>query len=581
MSGTIGCLTPGAVGSITIERAHAVFWEHAWGAESREKVGATAMSQRKTIGLIWLVAVASAAPAVAEGKTPDTVAPAAAVVVQVPADLVVKGLDEALGRLALGPSDPERKDQDALKAFYAARSNAPLWVVDGKLTTRADKAMAEMSASADYALDPKDFPLPTPPGADPAKLAAADLQLSVAALTYARYARGGRIPDPAEMLSTQLDRRPQWIDPKQVLEDLAKSDEPGAYLRSLNPKHEQFERLRQLYVKALPKDGKPAKLSKDAKRLRANMEMWRWLPDDMGTQLGVGKGMYVFNNIPEFMQYVYKDGQVVRTERIVAGQLDKQSAIFSRPLKYVVLRPQWRVPESIKVNELWPSLKRNGGYMRKFALEVQTKDGAAVDWKKIDWTSTDIREYEVVQPSGPKNVLGHVKFSFPSQHTIYMHDTPDKYMFNAARRTLSHGCLRVQNPMDLARMILKEDKGWDADKVAELDKSGPLNNEIAIDKRIPIHLVYFTQWVDDNGKLKSFADVYGHEKRVIQGLDGKWDAVDHGYDHLAPVEVKASGDLVASGGDATDGQVDTTKSKGKGKSQDAFGDLLSVLFGGP
>ena len=124
------------------------------------------------------------------------------------------------------------------------------------------------------------------------------------------------------------------------------------------------------------------------------------------------------------MQYVYKDGKIIRSERIVAGMIDKQSSIFSRPLKYVVLRPQWRVPESIKVNEIWPSLIRGGGYMRQYALELESKDGKRLDWRKFDWVKTDIRNYEVVQPSGPKSVLGKVKFTFPSQHTIFMQDKP-------------------------------------------------------------------------------------------------------------------------------------------------------------
>jgi murein L,D-transpeptidase YcbB/YkuD len=308
-------------------------------------------------------------------------------------------------------------------------------------------------------------------------------------------------------------------------------------LRSLQPKHPQFEKLRQLYVAALPKSGGP--LSVAAKRLRANMEMWRWMPDDMGD-------MYVFNNIPEFMQYVYKDGQIIRTEKIVAGMIDKQSSIFSRPLKYVVLRPLWRVPESIKVNEIWPSLLRGGGLMRQYDLQLETKDGQPLDWHKIDWAKVDIRNYEVTQASGPKSVLGHVKFSFPSQHTIYMHDTPDKWMFRSSQRTLSHGCLRVQKPMELAEMILNEDKGWDKAKIAELDRSGPMNNEIAIDKRIPIHLVYFTAWVADDGLLKIFADIYGHEKRVTQALDGDWDKINKGRDHLAPVETNFDPAAVAA-----------------------------------
>ena len=270
-------------------------------------------------------------------------------------------------------------------------------------------------------------------------------------------------------------------------------------------------------------------MSAAAKRLRANMEMWRWMNEDMGD-------LHVFNNIPEFMQYVYKDGQIIRSEKIVAGMLDKQSSIFSRPLKYVVLRPQWRVPESIKVKELWPSLIRGGGYMRQYGLELESKDGQRARLAKIDWAKADIRNYEVVQPPGPKSVLGQVKFTFPSQHTIFMHDTPDKWMFRSSQRTLSHGCLRVQKPMDLAEIILEHDKGWDKAKIAELNRSGPLNNEVVIDKRIPIHLVYFTAWVGDDGRMKIFADIYGHEKRVTQALDGQWDKINKGRDHLAPVQ---------------------------------------------
>ena len=528
------------------------------------------------------VVLLTASLAHADDKTGVTIAPAPAdanakVAAAAITDPFAAALKDRLAGMAAAGTEIERKDQDALRTFYTARNYAPIWIDNSGLAPRAGLLTAEIAAAGDYGLDPKDFALPAPAqnSAGPVELAKSELQLATAALIYARYARGGRIADPAEMLSTQLDRRPQWIDPKLVLDSLAVTEKPDAYLRGLQPKHEQFERLRQFYVAALPKSGRLDRLGGEAKRLRANMEMWRWLPDDMGTQAGLDKGMYVLNNIPEFMQYVYKDGEIVRSEKIVVGQLDKQSAVFSRPLKYVVLRPLWRVPDSIKVNELWPGLLRGGAVMRKFAIEVDDKSGAKVDWHKIKWNAIDIDDYDFVQPPGPRSVLGHVKFSFPSQHTIYMHDTPDKYMFNASQRTLSHGCLRVRNPMALAEMILNEDKGWDAAKIAELDKSGPLNNEISIDKRIPIHLVYFTEWVDDAGKLKTFADIYGHEKRVIQALDGKWDKIDHGYDHLAPVEAKFNpSDVVAS----TTGLSDSSKNKSDKQATlgDIFGDPLGL-----
>jgi murein L,D-transpeptidase YcbB/YkuD len=495
---------------------------------------------------------------------------------QVQDDPVLTAVRAKLSSVPAADNEHDRKDQTALVDFYTGRHGEALWVTAAGLKPEAKTLAAEIANAGAYALDPSRFKLPTLAGGaltatDTDSLADAEIQYSKAALLYARDARGGRIPDPAEMLTTNLDRRPQWIEPRVVIEALAATHEPDAYLRSLQPQQPQFEKLRQIYLTMLPKDGKPGPLSPAAKRIRANMEMWRWMWPNMGD-------FYVLNNIPEFMQYVYKDGQIIRSEKIVAGLVDKQSTIFSRPLKYVVLRPAWRVPESIKVNELWPNLIRGGGMMRQYALQIQTKDGDNVDYRKIDWATTDIRNYEVIQPPGPKSVLGHVKFSFPSQHTIYMHDTPDKWMFRPAQRTLSHGCLRVWNPMQLAELILKEDKGWDASKVAELDRSGPLNNEIPITKEIPIHLVYFTAWVDDDGKLKTFRDVYGHEKRVTQALDGQWDKINKGRDHLAPVEPDFNPSAVAARArnlDDDDGQYPVQKSATVG---DMIGNALGFGF---
>jgi murein L,D-transpeptidase YcbB/YkuD len=500
-------------------------------------------------------------------STPDAVAPAAA------ADDPVLGV--ARSKLAAAKaSDEEREkmDQTALTEFYAARHGDGLWVTASGLKPETKSLITEIENANAYGLDASAFKLPklengALTATDTDTLADAEIQYSTAALQYARFARGGRIPDPAEMLTTEFDRRPQWIDPATVIKALADSHEPDAYLRSLHPQQPQFEKLRQLYVTMLPADGNLAKLSPAAKRLRANMEMWRWMWPDMGD-------FYVLNNIPEFMQYVYKDGEIIRSAKIVAGEVDKKSTIFSRPLKYVVLRPAWRVPESIMVNELWPSLIRGGGLMRQYGLQLQTKDGRRVDWRQYDWSSTDIRNFIVLQPPGPKSVLGRVKFSFPSQHTIFMHDTPDKWMFRPAQRTLSHGCLRVQNPMQLAEMVLKEDKGWDAAKIAELDRSGPLNNEVPISKEIPIHLVYFTAWVTDDGKLKTFNDVYGHEKRVTLALDGQWSKIKKGRNHLAPVEPSFNSGAVASKSRGRD-----SATRRSAQSNATLGDIIGSAFG--
>jgi murein L,D-transpeptidase YcbB/YkuD len=506
---------------------------------------------------------------------PEVLPPAEHPAKAVPATPEAEALRKALSSLAAGATDEERNERAALVSFYEARGDAPLWLsaTEG-LTPKASALLSEIKQADEWGLDPRDFPLAAwlergnaAAPASPEAIAEEEIGLSQAVLRYGRFARGGRIIHPAEQLSSYLDRRPQLLKPKSILDGVAADEHPDAYLRGLHPQHPQFERLRQKYLALLgrtPGRAKgPSASSAEAKRLLANMEQWRWMPVDMGE-------FYIWNNIPEYTQRVVKNGEVVLTERIVAGEIGKQTPIFTRPIRKVTFKPTWKVPESIKVRELWPSLLKGGGLMREWGLEVYTKDGQPLDWRKMDWAKLDIREYDVIQPNGPKSVMGKVKFSFPNQHTVFMHDTlpRDKYMFNAAQRTYSHGCMRVGSPQRLAEILLREDKGWDAAQVAEAFNTGPLNNEVAIERKIPVHTTYFTASIDDDGKLHTFPDVYGHERRIVQALEGKWDQIVKGRDHLAPVEL----DLAAAADrrSADDGQGASpgrqTRAQGKGDS---------------
>ena len=176
---------------------------------------------------------------------------------------------------------------------------------------------------------------------------------------------------------------------------------------------------------------------------------------------------------------------------------------------------------------------------------------------------------EVIQPNGPKSVMGKFKFSFPNQHTVFMHDTlpRDKYMFNVAQRTYSHGCIRVRNPMELAEVILKADKGWDKAKTQEVYNSTPNNHTIEMEKRVMVHNTYFTAMVDEHGKLNTFRDVYGHEKRIASALDGKWNEIRKGRDHLAPVELDLS-------------KADRIKGDDDRKKKNGEDNPLASIFGG-
>jgi murein L,D-transpeptidase YcbB/YkuD len=462
-----------------------------------------------------------------QGSTPSAPAAEAPRSPETPAATAIKTRLESLSETEI---EQDKKERSALLAFYAARAHAPLWVDTKGLNADANALIAEFAKAGDWGLDPRDFPTPKiePAAGDltPEAQAAAEVDLSLAILKYARYARGGRIVSPAEQLNTNLDRKPQLLDAAAVLDGVASASDKGAYLIGTHPQHPQFQRLKEKYVEAIAKTG--GKPNAAAKKILANMEMWRWMWADLGD-------MHLFANVPSYMITVMKDGAAIHTERIVVGEIGKQSSIFTRRLEDITFRPMWRVPESIKVNELWPSLLRGGGLMRQYGLEVETKEGRRLDWRSMDWRTLDIREYEVVQPPSRSSAMGVVKFSFPSQHTIFMHDTPDKWMFNSKQRTLSHGCLRLRNPLKVAELVLAHDKGWDTAKVQELAKSGPLNNRVLIEKRIPMHIAYFTAWVDDAGALKTYSDIYGHEKRVTQALDGKWQQIAKGRDHLAPV----------------------------------------------
>jgi L,D-transpeptidase YcbB len=260
-------------------------------------------------------------------------------------------------------------------------------------------------------------------------------------------------------------------------------------------------------------------------RILANMERWRWMPDNLGD-------FYVLNNIPEQLTRVFEDGKLVMMEKIVVGKSSTPTPSFTANMQFVVFHPEWNVPDGIKTSELGPQLRRASGFslfgggngssvLHAHGLRA-TLNGREVDADSVDWSSTDIRRYQFTQPSGARNVLGVVKFRFPNKHDVYMHDTPERHLFGSGRRAFSHGCMRVQNPVHLAEVLLEHDKGWSGARVRELAaQGGSGQNEITLSKPIPVHIAYFTASVDDSGKVQTYSDIYGLDERVITALKAR------------------------------------------------------------
>lgn len=240
----------------------------------------------------------------------------------------------------------------------------------------------------------------------------------------------------------------------------------------------------------------------------ANMERWRWLPRELGD-------LHVFVNIPDFHLDVMKAGVSIHHARVVTGRPENQTPIFSETMKYVVVNPYWHVPQSIIQKEMLGKLQAGHGLSRSFEVEVGNR---TVDPSTVDWTQVSARQVSIRQRPGDGNALGNIKFMFPNQHSVYIHDTSSRSLFANSYRALSHGCVRVHEPFSFADAVLSQEKNLGG---AQLKKQiGGAEKEIQLERQVPVHINYFTVWVDDAGQVQTRRDVYGHDAKVkkILGL---------------------------------------------------------------
>ena len=277
---------------------------------------------------------------------------------------------------------------------------------------RALAAIDEVRRADDWGLSSAAFDLP--PAGDlpksPDDAAASEIKLDLTILKYARFARGGRT-EPAK-LSKLFGVSPTLRDPKTVLTEIAEAEAPDAYLRSLHPKHEQFQRLHQALLKARAEREAGAN-APNTQKIVVNMERWRWMPEDLGS-------LYLWLNVPEFNVYVFKDGKQIYTDKIVVGELKYATPMFSADLKSVVFNPEWTVPPTIVRENLLPNLRGGGGWfgggntaiLDQHELKVKY-NGRFVDPGSINWNTVNMGAISFVQAPGPNNVLGKVKFVYP------------------------------------------------------------------------------------------------------------------------------------------------------------------------
>jgi murein L,D-transpeptidase YcbB/YkuD len=497
-------------------------------------------------------------PSIPTGSPPDT-APLSS---QPTAAAPLPSSDPVIASIRSKLSDPslrngaDAKDLAALEAFYAERSGPPVWITPMGFSARAVEVSNEISKADNWGLAINAFDLPAagdlPENAD--DQAKAEIKLQLAILKYARFARGGRV-DPSS-LSPIIDQRPPLRDPEVVLTEIAGSPTPDRYLQSLHPKHEQFQRLRQALLRERgdAEAAKKPRNQQEIQRILINMERWRWMPTDLGK-------VYVQDNVPEFMLYVVKNGTKIHSDKIAVGERKYATPIFSANMQSIVFNPEWTAPPTVVREDLLPNLRGGGGFfgggtsiLRQHGLQVRY-NGRVVDPNSINWTSVNMANIAFTQPPGPTNVLGKVKFLYPNQHSVYMHDTIRPNLFTQSVRAIGHNCIRMEKPSKLAEILLAEDKGWDAKKIEDLIDKGN-NTAVNLDRPIPVHTTYFTAVVDDQGKVRTFADIYGLDRKVASIVGGKAIAAAPGGDddaeataNFAPAaKQKVRKETVARGG---------------------------------
>lgn len=253
-------------------------------------------------------------------------------------------------------------------------------------------------------------------------------------------------------------------------------------------------------------------VSERIRQVELNMERWRWLPDDFGPR-------YILVNIPNFKMDVFEGDRRVMESKVVVGRLERQTPTFTSDMTYLVLSPRWYVPRSIAVKDKLPQLRRNPQALARQNIRIFNSAGQPINPGAVDWSAVSAKNfnYQLRQEPGARNALGGVKFMFPNPYNVYLHDTPSRELFNRNQRTFSSGCIRISNPLDLAEYLLKDDPKWSQAAIKKAAASGR-ERVVNLSERVPVYLLYWTAWVDEEGLVNFRDDIYKRDQLMVRAL---------------------------------------------------------------
>jgi L,D-transpeptidase YcbB len=492
--------------------------------------------------------------AIAEAPQPRAVSPLAALIAE-RAPLVAA----SIARLPAS-------ERAAFVGYYAKRDNTPLWIEGDGFGPKAQAIAARLADASADGLFASDYKLPSLDATSDEARVEAELRLSAAALLYARDARGGRL-EPRR-LSPLMTPKLSLPTAEAVLDNLSNADDANTALAAYNPPHQSYRALKaklaelrknrtadepmvripdgpplrvgmrdsrvpliRARLKLSPSDdttydtdlasavsafqksaglrvtgitggatidalGNTLETSREARLdsdIVAQMERWRWLPADLGQR-------HIFVNIPEYAVRIFVNGEAIHKARAIVGKPETPTPIFSDVMDHAVMNPSWFIPPSILKKDILPKLATDPDYAARRGYVV-TRQGNNIS---------------VRQPPGERNALGNVKFMFPNEHAVYLHDTPGRHLFNTTKRAYSHGCVRVDQPMKFGELVLGKEEGWSEQRLRGMVGSG--ERTLRFTRPIQVHLAYMTHVVEANGELTIYDDIYGFHRRVKVAL---------------------------------------------------------------
>jgi murein L,D-transpeptidase YcbB/YkuD len=259
-------------------------------------------------------------------------------------------------------------------------------------------------------------------------------------------------------------------------------------------------------------------LKRRIRQIELNMERLRWI-------LGNVEQRSIVVNIANFELDVLENGKSVLSMKVVVGKPYRDTPVFTSKMTYLTINPSWNVPDSIARKEILKEIRKNPDYLARENIKVLKGWGSReeeIDPREIDWSriTPENLPYRFRQEPGPLNPLGRLKFMLPNKFDVYLHDTPARGLFSANVRAFSHGCTRIEKPLELAEYILRDDPAWTRERLLAAIEEGT-EQEVKIPRPLNVHFLYLTAWVDERGILQFRDDIYGRDKLLDEALHGK------------------------------------------------------------